>query len=879
VKKWTFNNLSFESHLQQLRKGFLHQKNLHTLLKNYRLEQEAYLKEAYFHQINIHILLLARTELVDALLCFAWEIIHIDPIHACLISAGGYGRKELLPYSDIDVFILYTETLKNTSTIEEFVALLWDLGLKVSHTVCTVTECVALAKEDITVMTSLLECRFLLGHQPLFDMLQEAIAPHKIWDSAAFLLAKEQEQENRHKKYGHSSYHLEPHVKEGPGGLRDIQTMVWIGKRHFSPHSDALWLKMDFLTPRELKLLEQDKNFLWNVRCALHYFSGRKEDRLLFEYQIKLATQLGYEDEASSTLPLQQFMKDYYQTIKRLSALNHLLLQFFKETILYKDIHTSIPLNERFQLRNRYIEISHPLVFKENPSALLELFYLMACDEEIKGIGAHTLRALQKYHSLINSKFINNPKNTYWFLSLLNEKQDLSKQLTLMNLYGLLDRLIPDFSSTIGQMQYDLFHVYTVDQHLISVVHHLYLCSVDASQFPLAFKLLKELSHYRTLYMAALFHDIGKGKGGDHSHLGEKIVEKFCKIYNIDSEEARLIQWLVKNHLLMSSTAQQKDIYDPDIIQEFSKAVETKEKLDALYLLTIADIRGTNPSLWNGWKDTLLKNLYEMTLSTLSTVSLKEPSIQDIKQKALQLLNLPLEMEKKVMMLWDTWGHFYFRRTPLENIARHTMGIMNEKHHGKPIVLITNDVRMGATEVFIYLPAQDYHFATTTVTLSHFNLNIVEAQITTTKENYKLDVYYVITPEGTPLTEEPTIQLLKKNLVYSLSQKLAPPKLTKGKLSRQQKHFHYPTSLSFKLDVLRQRTEMTLTTLDRPGLLARLCLALVDCHLLLQGAKIATLGERVEDVFFITTLSHTPLTQKDEKALEQSILYYLDEHS
>lgn len=879
MKKQISNSFSFAEDALQLRAQLHAGAERVPLLRDYRQQQETLLKQAYLAHEPLHLLLECRSSLVDMLLSVLWEHINHDSIDICFIAAGGYGRKELLPYSDIDLFILLPEPKPNTANIETFIAELWDIGLKVSHNVCTVKECQALAKEDLALITSLLECRFLLGNSTLFAALQAAIAPTQMWNSQEFLLAKQEEQARRYLKYGGSSYNLEPNVKEGPGGLRDIQTILWIGNRHFSQQDNKQFVVMTLLTPQEVHTLQQGQLFLWNIRCALHYLARRKEERLLFDHQVKLAKQFGYVDKENE-LAIEQFMKNYYRTVKSLNELNDMLVQLLQETILYSaHTETLVVLNERFQVRNNYIEVTHPEVFSYTPSALLELFSLMADHPEVKGVRANTIRLIHQHHHLINDAFRKNPDNHRWLLALLNSKSNVAKQLKRMDRYGLLGRLIPDFASIIGQMQYDLFHVYTVDQHLLAVVDQVYQLTADSEKFPLATKILPALPNLSLLYLAALFHDMGKGKGGDHSQLGEHIVQRFCEDNSFSDEETALLTWLVAHHLLMSNTAQQQDIYDPEVVASFAKEVGSEQRLNYLYLLTVADICGTNPTLWNSWKDTLLKNLYHATEQLLKTQEHTASSIADIKYRALQQLNLSSMAQENVLTLWEQWGQFYFRRTRLDSIVRHTQAILNKENRLKPLVLIANEDALGATELFIYMPGQDYHVAITTVVLDRLDMNIVEAHITTTKDGYKLDSYYIMTKSGKLLTDQHDIDLLKTTLEQQLSKKLSRPTLTPRKLSQRQKHFNYPTKITFHLDALRQRTNMTLITPDRPGLLARVCMALVDCKVILQGAKIATLGERVEDVFFLTDHHQQPLTEDASQSLKQRICYYLEQMS
>ena len=596
------------------------------------------LKQLYRDGVDVEDIVYGRAALIDQLLSCLFDHYFSDlnqPI--ALIAVGGYGRGELHPASDIDLMLLLQdkEDEQTGEAIEKFITTLWDSRLEIGQSVRTVEECVTEASNDITVATNILEARLLSGDAELFSQMQEQTGPDKIWDDQSFFQAKVEEQIQRNGKFNDTAYNLEPNIKEGLGGLRDIQMIGWVAKRHFGASSLQDLVEHNFLRQYELDTLLEGQHLLWRIRCSLHYLSGRREDRLLFDYQHQLAIEFGYKDDETqprSNIAIEQFMQQYYRTVMELERLNEMLLQLFREAIIYRDRPSEpVVINESFQIRHGYIEVTHENVFKDNPTTLLELFLVNELHPEIQGVRAETIRLIRENCHLIDDEFRQSDDARRIFIHIMRQSRGITHEFRRMNRYGILAAYIPAFAQIVGRMQYDLFHAYTVDQHTLFVLRNLRRLAVPefCHEFPLASGISHHLKKPELLYLAGLFHDIAKGRQGDHSELGAEDALKFCLDHSLSQEDSELVSWLVRSHLLMSITAQRKDISDPDVIAEFTETVQTLERLDYLYLLTMCDIRATNPKQWNSWKDNLLVELYNKTAQVLQQGLERQAGRQD----------------------------------------------------------------------------------------------------------------------------------------------------------------------------------------------------------------------------------------------------------
>jgi [protein-PII] uridylyltransferase len=830
-----------------------------------------------------------RAWFVDNILQQAWDQFDwSEDADIALLAVGGYGRGELHPYSDIDLLILLDSADHEVfrDSIERFLTLLWDIGLEVGQSVRSVDECVTEARADLTVITNLMESRTIAGPERLRQRMLAVTSTREMWPSKEFFLAKRAEQKNRHHKYFDTEYNLEPNVKGSPGGLRDIQTILWVARRQYGTLNLHALADEGFLLESENALLASSQEFLWKVRYALHMLAGRSEDRLLFDYQTGIARLLGYED-SDAKLAIERFMQKYYRVVMSIAQLSDLIIQHFEEVILADDEGTvTETINSRFQLHDGYIEATHPNVFIRTPFAMLEIFVLMAQRPEIKGVRADTIRLLREHRYLINDEFRNDIRNTSLFIELFKCEIGIHRNLRRMNRYGILGLYLPEFGHIVGQMQHDLFHIYTVDAHTLNLIKHLRKLQYTqvSEKFPLASKLMARLPKPELIYLAGLYHDIGKGRGGDHSELGAVDAEAFGVRHRLPQWDTQLIVWLVQNHLVMSTTAQRKDLSDPQVIHDFAQFVGDEVHLDYLYVLTIADINATNPTLWNSWRASLLRQLYTETKRALKR-GLENPvdreeQIRGTQSAALDILVRSGTDPDDVEQLWSQLGDDYFLRHTAGDVAWHSDAILQQPADGGPLVLIKETTQRefeGGTQIFIYAPDQHDFFAVTVAAMDQLNLNIHDARVITSTSQFTLDTYIVLDSEGGSIGENPErIKAIREGLAEALRNPDDYPAIIKRRVPRQLKHFAFAPVVTISNDAQRPVTVLELSAPDRPGLLARLGKIFLEFDLSLQNAKIATLGERVEDVFFLTDENHQPLSDPQLcKRLQDEIIEQL----
>lgn len=812
-------------------------------------------------------LVYARASLIDALLTRAWTLyLPEETDELALIAVGGYGRGELHPASDIDVLILLKESDEPyREGISAFLTFLWDIGLEIGHSVRTVNECLEEATKDITVATNIQEARLLIGNEALFERQRRLCAADQIWSGSEFFKAKLEEQIRRHHKYHDTGYNLEPNIKESPGGLRDIQMIGWVAKRHYGVETLQELVSKGFLTPTEYRTLHEGQAFLWRVRFGIHVLAGRREDRLLFDHQRILARQFGYRD-TPQRLAVEQFMKQYYRTVMELSRLNEMLLELFQEEILYsEDPGEPVEINNRFQARKGFLEVKHEKIFKHYPFALLEIFLLLEQHRELKGVRANTIRLIRQDRDLIDASFREDLRNRSLFMEIMRQPKGVTHELRRMNRYGILAAYLPEFGRIVGQMQHDLFHVYTVDEHTLMVIRNLRRFTVPtfSHEFPFCSELIKSIPKQELLLIAGLYHDIAKGRGGNHSELGAVDAEGFCRRHGLSDYDTNLIVWLVENHLVMSSTAQRMDISEPDVVHEFACQVGSKTRLDYLYLLTVADIRATSDNVWNSWKGALLKELYDATRQAyrrgLQNPLIQSEYIQDTRQQSSLLLADSVLGSQAVNELWDNLGDEYFLRFLPEEIVWHTEAILTQKDTNQPVVLMRDMPIRGGTELFIYTRTYDTLFLQATSLLERNNVTIMDARIFKTPDGYSLDSFQITGHDFKPLEETGQALHLLEQLQKTIGHAAATiPEVTR-QLPRQIKQFKFPTQVEFEQIESQQRTVMHVKALDRPGLLSRIAQALHHCDIYLSNARVATYGERAEDIFYITDKNEQPI--------------------
>ncbi|MBK7300591.1 MAG: [protein-PII] uridylyltransferase [Moraxellaceae bacterium] len=710
----------------------------------------------------------------------------------------------------------------------------------------------------------------MCGRDNLRQNLLELINP--LWSDAVFFEAKRDEQIARHHKHNDTEYNLEPDLKNAPGGLRDIQTIVWVTKRHFQTSNLYDLVTNGFLTEYEYKQLAEGETFLWKIRFALHHIAARNENKLLFDYQRNLAQHFGYTDN-NANRAVEQFMKEYYRVVMTLSMLNEMLLQYFDEVILKgdEDAHIQV-ISDDFQIRNNYLEVRHHQVFARNTSALMELFAVLSESDDITGIRASTIRLIMVEARKINQSFRDNPQNKAYFMEILRSPRSLFNTLKRMKRYGVLGKYLPAFGLIIGQMQYDLFHIYTVDAHTLLVIKNMsrFCRAEDKIQFPLVSEVAQNLAMPELLYLSGLFHDIGKGRGGDHSELGSVDAIEFCLNHGLSQRSANLVAWLTRNHLLMSMTAQKQDLSDPEVIYNFAQKVGDVSHLDYLYALTVSDICATNPKLWNSWRDSLLRQLYQQTRRALRR-GLHNPIDYEelIIETRITAMEILLEQdfnEEAINAIWQNLGDDYFLRESAKDIAWHTSEILKHGDNLEPLVAIQQNKdkpAQGATQVFIYTKDLPNLFAASVATLDQQYVSILDARIITASNFYSLDTYVILDEDNTPITDNARLAFIKARLQEELSQPDLFPNIVQKRIPRELKHFKVKTEINISNDIHKQQTVLEVITLDRPGLLARIGLIFMEHGVNLQNARIATLGERVEDVFFISDRHGQPISNPE----------------
>ena len=809
-------------------------------------------------------LVCGRAKLIDDTLRTLWHQFISENYRTALAAVGGYGRGELHPASDIDLLIIVSEQPgpELEQSLVEFIGLLWDIGLQVGQSVRTPDECISESEKDVTVITNILESRLLCGDTNLFHAVIEGTSPEHIWPAQTYFEAKLEEQQKRHQKYDDTSHNLEPNIKEGPGGLRDIQSIGWVAKRHFGADSLEKLVEHGFLTEAEWNSLIEGQQHLWSIRFALHALTGREEDRLLFDYQRTLAKEFGYADDDAS-LAVEKFMQAYYRTVTRIQRLNEMLLQHFREEYLPQERREQPDIiNHRFQARNGYLEVRDQQLFSHHPIAMLELCLLMTQRTELKGIRAGTIRLIREHLHLIDRRFRDDPKAKRLFIEILRQPQGITHVLRRMNRYGLLAAYIPAFENIVGRMQYDLFHVYTVDTHTLFVVRNLRRFTVAEHQheFPLCSEIIATVPQQELLILAALFHDIAKGRGGDHSELGAEEALNFCKQHNLEGDDAELVSWLVRSHLIMSMTAQRKDIENPDVIREFAAQMKTPLRLDCLYLLTVADMRATNPARWSGWKNSLLRGLYQSTRALLTErISMEEHLDREVLEKqedALQQLKeFPIQ---EIRTHWSSLSPGYFTQNTTSEIVWHARALLS-RTAAKPIVEIRPNASHGGSEVLIIDEDRPNLFALTTSLLDQLQLNIMSARLETTGTGLTLNSFIVLDRHDNPVSDPMQVDEIRQRLINILStgeQQIAP---SSRPVSRKLKHFDIDTNIRFEQDRNSGRTIMRLETADQPGLLSAVGNLFSEQGIRLINAKIATIGEITDDVFFIVDDDDNPI--------------------
>ncbi|MDR1849800.1 MAG: [protein-PII] uridylyltransferase, partial [Zoogloeaceae bacterium] len=793
----------------------------------------------------------AHTKLVDEALGQIWQAMDFSAPLA-LVAVGGYGRGELYPGSDVDLLILLPQEA-DAALQEKLAALLglfWDIGLEVGHSVRTIPECVSEAAGDITIQTALLESRLLTGNADLYAAFRAEFSAHL--EPVAFFAAKQLEQEARYQRFQETPYSLEPNCKESPGGLRDLQTILWIAAGCGYGNNWQDLRQRGFLSPESLAQVIQCERALQQARILLHLMNRRREDRLLFDHQENLAKEMGVE-ATENRRASEILMQHYYRNAKCVTQINTIFLRSVAEKIQTIQHPAPIALNERFQKTGDFLDVTDEAVFALHPPALLESFTLMKQHLELRGMTSRTLHALWQARDGIDDAFRAAPENRRRFLSLF-QGEGITRVFSKMNQFGILGRYLPAFGKIVGQMQHDLFHAYTVDQHSLQVLRNLRRFALEAyaHEYPYCSRLHNDFARPWLLYIAALFHDIAKGRGGDHSLLGMEEARAFCELHEVDAEDTELIVWLVGEHLHMSRVAQKEDISNPAVITTFAAHVKDERHLTALYLLTVADIRGTSPNVWNDWKARLLEDLYRLTLEHLAGGEPAKPQgiIGERQMEALRLLRYFALSGTVHERLWSQFDTVYFLRHSAEEIAWHTRSLHYRVQNDQPIVKAR--ARTGRElQVMVYTRDEERLFLRISAFFARIGYNIAEAKIHTTRHGYALDSF-ILLGEDEETDEEARIAFIEQELTHLLEARLPVAEPAPVRLSRQVRHFPIIPEVHIAPDVHGTQQVLSIIAADRPGLLYHIADTLARNQIALHTARIATLGERAEDVFLIS---------------------------
>ncbi len=814
-------------------------------------------------------LLKNQTQLIDNLLKTIWLQANIG--EACsLVAVGGYGRGELFPYSDIDLLILLPEQFDEADNqkIEALIGLLWDIGLNVGHSVRSLQECIEEAKNDVTVQTNLLEARYLIGNKANFAAFITAINAQM--RPAIFFAAKFKEQDNRHAKFNDTAYNLEPNIKESPGGLRDLHMILWLAQSQNLGKSWSELAKNQLISHLELRQIQRHQRNLQTLRIRLHYLAKRREDRLLFDFQNELAADLGFVSNAHKRAS-EQLMQSYYTSVKFINLINEILLKTLEST-LTNNLPVITPISANFEAHNQWLQAKTASTLQKTPTAILEGFLLLQQHPELEGMSANLLRQLQRVKKLVNRDFRESATNKSLFIHILMQADGVNHTLRRMNRYGILGQYIPAFGKIVGQMQHDLFHVYTVDEHILNVLANLRRFAKPElkHEFPLCSQLFSAFHKPHLLYLAALFHDIAKGRGGDHSTLGTADAKRFCKLHGLVKDDTNLVAWLVEAHLKMSSTAQKTDLSDPKVIAQFAQFVKTETRLIALYLLTVADIRGTSPIVWNAWKARLLESLYYATLRILQneTFSLQQAIDARKIDAATRLAKYGLQAIA-YKELWNNVGESYFARFESEEIAWQSRLLTPHVLSDKPIVRARLSPNGDGIQVMIYTRDQDDLFARICNFFDRLAYNIVEAKIYTTQHGYALNSFSVLDQSGKSVSYSGLLKFIEVNLADKICASHIEAPL-QGRISRQVKHTPFSTQVSIQAEQNQHMIEIVAA--DRPGLLAKIAFIFLQHGVDLHNAKVNTLGNRAEDSFLISAKKNLALTDKQITLLMQNLM-------
>ena len=811
-----------------------------------------------------------RSTYIDQVLKKIWKHFIKDEQGVSLLAVGGYGRQELLPFSDIDILILINENFKNNVQLSDFITFLWDLGFDLGHSVRTIHDCFTEGQKNVSTATSLLESRWISGNYDLYEQMQSVWNHPDFWPSKAFFIAKVEEQEVRNKRFNDTVYQLEPNIKESPGGLRDIQTIYWVAKRHFSASSINELIQHSFLSSEEFCEIEAAYRFLNRVRFALHHMKKRREDRLQFDNQQHIAEMFGYQDTPEK-MAVEQFMSSYYRNVQNVLKINEILLQHFREELFKTQRPQIISINRQFRLIDQYLDIKYPEVFKNNPTALLEVFIILENYPNIEGIRSNTIRAIREDLCLIDEDFRHDPINKALFIEIFRQPKGVNASVQRLHSYGILGAYLPVFKKITGLMQFNIFHAYTVDEHTILTIRNLrrFFVKEFAYEFPTAYQLATRICKPELLFLAGLFHDIAKGRGGAHEVLGAEDASVFAQQHNLSKKDGDLLSWLVRRHLDFSGIAQKKDLSNPKVIAYFAELMGDQEHLDYLYLLTVADVCATSDDVWNEWKNTLFLELYNETSKFLSEASNipknKAKKALQTQEKAKDLLSKRGLKSQDYQPFWNSLTNSeFFSRQNANDVARATK-LLHNVDKNIPHINLETKTSKGAAELMLYMKDREYLFAHIAYAMDKLHFNVVEAKIfSTTNDMTLVIIHFLSESHQIPIEDQNPEEIIHFITGIIDENDLDQIAFTGTLNARRMRCFETPTEISFR-KINQHSTEMSINTKDVPGLLARIGCALKSCNIRLHDAKINTVGEKAEDVFLISTTDNLAIDDAVKK--------------
>ena len=843
------------------------------------LQKKSLILKANLNQNNILNILNARSNINDALILYTSEKFNISNDEISLIAVGGYGRKEFYPKSDTDLLILINDQKKDQhkKNISHFLAYLWDIGIEVSHSTRTIKECITEGSRDISIATTLLESRYISGSKKMFENLIKTIDESKsFWSNKDFYQEKVDEQIKRHLQFNNTAYNLEPDIKNGPGSLRDLHTIFWLCKKFLGIDQIEELLNHNILTEKQLQQLINSRNFLSLIRYSLHSETKRAENRLLFEYQKKLAKQLNYEDQ-DHLIGVEIFMQDYYKSASTISRMNEIILQTLKQQFLEISENKVKDINQNFQIKNQLVGLKDDISFKDKPALLLEIFLLFQKNKDIEGIDAKTIGLITNNLQLINKDFRRKIEHKEIFLEILKAPEGVTHELRRMNLYGVLGHYVPAFGLIEGRMQYDLFHAFTVDEHTLFVVSNLRRLALTRfnHEFPEDSQKMQAIESPEILYIAGLFHDIAKGRGGDHSIIGAEEAEVFCLDHGLTNYDSKVVSWLVMNHLVFSLTAQKKDIYDPNVIRDLALLIGDELRLDYLYLLTVCDVRATNPTLWNSWKKRLFDDLYLLTKKALRE-GLEEPiDKEELIREKISLTKNELNNHEfqNVENFLSYFDDDYFIKFNMNEILKQSLVMINRNipNKAQDIIDISAIDNEDYFYAFVFTQIDNESFYKITSIFEQEGVSVRDAKVVRVNEEYCIYSFYFDHMRTMKDEINQKNEAINKYINEAMASDSFSAQSSSQILSRRLRSFDKKVDISFSEDLIHNRTVMEITCIDRPGLLSNISKIFKEESIWIQSAKIATIGEKADDIFYLNNSKKECIDQSIYESLKAKI--------